>query len=46
MITAEGIGTALRERGLLRRIEGEQGGKEIRWLTSDSRKAKADTLFI
>lgn len=43
----ENIVSALRERGLLKKITGEKsGGEELRWLTCDSRAAVPGTLFI
>lgn len=46
MITIEGMEAVLKERGLLKRIEGEAKGGSIAWLTCDSRRVTEGTLFI
>ncbi|MDO4323549.1 MAG: UDP-N-acetylmuramyl-tripeptide synthetase [Lachnospiraceae bacterium] len=46
MITVESMAAVLRERGLLKEIEGEAKGGEITWLTCDSRRVTEGTLFI
>lgn len=45
-MTIEAMAALLRERGLLKRIEGNANDKELTWLTCDSRQVKPGTLFI